>query len=65
MGQVVESSVEYHNSKNIRKRNKTLVDELMEDAEFQKLNKKKFKEASMHDKSNFKKFKKLNKIKKR
>ncbi|KAG5680827.1 hypothetical protein PVAND_010309 [Polypedilum vanderplanki] len=50
MGKIIESSVEYHNSKNIRKRNKTLVDELMEDAEFQKLNKKKFKEAEMQDK---------------
>lgn len=67
MGKIVESNVEYHNSKNIRKRNKTLVDELLEDAEFQKFNKKKFKESSaaVATKSNFKKFKKSNKFAKK
>ena len=45
IGQVVESAVEYHNSKDVRKRKRTLVDELMADAEFQKFNKKKYQES--------------------
>ncbi|XP_070498727.1 deoxynucleotidyltransferase terminal-interacting protein 2 [Chironomus tepperi] len=60
IGQVVESPVEYHNSKDIRKRKRTLVDELMADAEFQKFNKKKYQEyaAEKQKKSYFKKPKK-------
>jgi len=60
---MVDSPVEYHDSKNIRKRNKTLVDELMEDAEFQKFNKKKYKESMAVKQHTTKKFKKPNKLK--
>lgn len=45
MGQVIESPIEYHNSKNIRKTKKSLVDELLEDAAFQKFNKRKYQET--------------------
>jgi hypothetical protein len=68
MGKVIESSVGYHESKNIRKRNKTLVDELMEDDEFMKFNKKKFKESveqQQRSKMQFKAFKKASRMKKR
>lgn len=67
IGRVVDAPVEYHSSKNTRKRNKTLVDELMEDAEFQKFNKKKFQEhqAEKQKQPNFKRFKKGNKVSKK
>lgn len=45
MGQVMESPIEYHNSKNVRKAKKSLVDELLEDVEFQKFNKRKYQET--------------------
>jgi hypothetical protein len=37
--------VEYHNTKNVRRKKRTLVEDLLEDAEFQKYNKKKYKES--------------------
>lgn len=59
--------MEYHNNKNVRKRNKTLVDELMEDAEFQKFNKRKYQETLEQKKEAgyIKAMKKMRKLKKR
>lgn len=67
MGQVIESPVEYHNSKDIRKTKKSLVDELLEDAAFQKYNKRKFQETVEQKKqSGFNKaMKKMRKLKKK
>ena len=67
MGQVLESPVEYHNSKNIRKTKKSLVDELLENAEFQKYNKKRFQETIEQKKqTGFNKaMKKMRKLKKK
>lgn len=67
MGQVIESPVEYHNSKDIRKTKRSLVDELLEDAEFQKYNKRKFQETvEQKKKSGFNKaMKKMRKLKKK
>jgi hypothetical protein len=45
VGQVIEAPVEYHNTKNVRRKKRTLVEDLLEDAEFQKYNKKKYKES--------------------
>lgn len=67
MGQVIESPVEYHNSKSIRKTKKSLVDELLEDAKFQKYNKRKFQETVEQQKikSGYNKaMKKMKKLKK-
>jgi hypothetical protein len=67
VGQVMESAVEYHDSKNIRKTKRSLVDELLEDAEFQKFNKRKYQETlEQKKKSTFNKaMKKMRKLKKR
>lgn len=67
MGQVMESPVEYHNSKNVRKTKRSLVDELLEDAEFQKYNKRKFQETvELKKKAGFNKaMKKMRKLKKK
>lgn len=45
MGQTIEAPVEYHNTKDVRKKKRTLVEDLLEDADFQKYNKRKFKES--------------------
>ncbi|KAL7034909.1 hypothetical protein ACKWTF_008173 [Chironomus riparius] len=65
VGQVIDSPVEYHNSKDVRKRKRTLVDELMADAEFQKFNKKKYQEyaAEKQKQPHFKKPKKAKPVK--
>lgn len=67
MGQVIESPVEYHNSKDVRKTKRSLVDELLEDAEFQKYNKRKFQEmAEQKKQTGFNKaMKKMRKLKKK
>lgn len=67
MGQVIESPVDYHSSKNIRKTKKSLVDELLEDAEFQKYNKRKYQETLEQKKqTGFNKaMKKMRKMKKK
>lgn len=67
MGQVMDSPIEYHNSKNIRKTKKSLVDELLEDAQFQKYNKRKFQETvEQKKKSGYNKaMKKMRKLKKK
>lgn len=67
MGRVIETPVEYHDIKNNRKRKKTLVDELLQDTEFQKHQKKKYQEAvEIQSKSGYKKaMKKMNKLKKK
>lgn len=67
MGQVLESPIEYHNSKNVRKTKRSLVDELLEDAEFQKYNKRKFQETvELKKKAGFNKaMKKMRKLKKK
>lgn len=67
MGQVIESPVEYHNSKDIRKKKRSLVDDLLEDAEFQKYNKRKFQEiAEQKKQTGFNKaMKKMRKLKKK
>lgn len=52
MGKIIESPLDYHNSKNIRQgKKKSIVDELMEDAAFQKFNKKKYAEALVQKQS--------------
>lgn len=49
IGKVMDSPLDYHSNKNVRKtKAKTLVDELMEDADFQQFQKKKFKESQEH-----------------
>lgn len=67
MGQVIESPVEYHNSKDVRKAKKSLVDELLEDAAFQKYNKRKFQETlELKKQSGYNKaMKKMRKLKKK
>ncbi|XP_058814688.1 uncharacterized protein LOC131678508 [Topomyia yanbarensis] len=46
IGKVIESPLDYYNERGTKKSNaKTLVDELLEDAKFQKYNKKKYAEA--------------------
>lgn len=67
MGKVIESPVEYHSTKNDRKRNRTLVDELLQNEEFQQYNKKKYQEATVEtSKKGYQKaMKKMNKLKKR
>lgn len=67
MGKVVESPIEYHTTKNDRKRNRTMVDELLQDEEFQKYNKKKYQETEevQSSKGYRKAMKKMNKLKKR
>lgn len=67
MGQVIESPVEYHNSKDVRKTKKSLVDELLEDAQFQKYNKRKFQETvELKKQTGFNKaMKKMRKLKKK
>ena len=68
MGRIIESPLDYHNSKNIRQgKKKSMVDELMEDAEFQKFNKKKYQETMEHRKSAGynKALKKMRKLKKK
>lgn len=37
--------MDYHSTKNVRKAKKSLVDELLEDVEFQKFNKRKYQET--------------------
>lgn len=67
MGKIIESPLDYHNSKNIRQgKHKSMVDELMEDAEFQKFNKKKYAEAMVQKQSAGynKALKKMRKLKK-
>lgn len=63
----MESPIEYHNSKNVRKTKRSLVDELLEDAEFQKYNKRKFQETvELKKKAGFNKaMKKMRKLKKK
>lgn len=63
----MDSPIEYHNSKNIRKTKKSLVDELLEDAQFQKYNKRKFQETvEQKKKSGYNKaMKKMRKLKKK
>lgn len=67
MGQVIESPIEYHNSKNVRKTKRSLVDELLEDAEFQKYNKRRYQETvELKKKAGFNKaMKKMRKLKKK
>lgn len=67
MGQVIESPIEYHNSKNVRKAKRSLVDELLEDAEFQKYNKRKYQETvEVKKKAGYNKaMKKMRKLKKK
>ncbi|CAO1396170.1 unnamed protein product [Diamesa serratosioi] len=67
IGKVIESPVEYHGSKNISKKSKTLVDELMEDAEFQQFNKRKYQEVIEHKKNEGyqRALKKMRKLKKK
>lgn len=67
VGKVIETPVEYHTTKNDRKRNRTMVDELLQDEEFQNYNKKKYQEAvQVESKKGYKKaMKKMNKLKKR
>lgn len=46
IGKVVESPLDYYNERGTKKtKAKTLVDELLEDAKFQKYNKRKYTEA--------------------
>lgn len=63
----MDTPIEYHDTKNTRKRKRTLVDELLHDKEFQKHNKKQFQEAAeVQSTSGYKKaMKKMNKLKKR
>jgi Fcf2 pre-rRNA processing len=67
MGQVMDSPVDYHSSKNIRKAKKTLVDELLENADFQRYNKRKYQESTeIVAKSGYNKaMKKMRKLKKK
>lgn len=67
IGKVIESPVEYHASKNTSKKTKTLVDELMEDAEFQQFNKRKYQEVIEHKKNEGyqRALKKMRKLKKK
>ncbi|CRL02192.1 CLUMA_CG015410, isoform A [Clunio marinus] len=67
VGQVIESPVEYHNSKNTRKTKRSLVDELLEDANFQKFNKRKYQETlEQKKKTGYNKaMKKMRKLKKK
>lgn len=46
IGKVMESPLDYYNERGTKKnKSKSLVDELLEDAQFQKYNKKKYAEA--------------------
>jgi hypothetical protein len=68
IGKVMESPLEHHSTKNEKKRKaKSLVQELMDDSQFQDFQKKKFKEAEEHKKHTTynKALKKMRKLKKK
>lgn len=68
VGHVVDTPLDFYNNRNVRKNKKrTMVDELMANAEFQKFQKRKFKEVLEKQKKTgyFKANQKMKKLKKK
>jgi len=67
IGKVIDSPVDFYNSRLTNKeRKKTLVDELLADAEFQKYNKRKFKEIiEEKQKTHYKAWRQAKRLKKK